>query len=310
MISRRTTLLLASIFKSAYDTRHHSGYGHSDYYTMESSQVYDFLYQNDFPAWFCNAARSAAEEGTVTTRPFGDFILKIHTGESLQPATPNWTWAQREKRGQELLKDLAGCFAKLSKSTDYVPSRVRDSLPQLLQNLELDGYIFRGDDLLAPEEDVLDAKEQSGVLQELYKELQLQNRDTVFHHLSLSEEHYLAKKWDDSISNSRKFFEGVLQEVAASHHLARHGSAISQETYSRPFRVRDYLESSGLLEGKEKQALSSSYGLLSETGGHPYMAENDQARLLRHLALTFSQFALLRLKGFKTSRPGIVGGAP
>jgi len=87
------------------------------------------------------------------------------------------------------------------------------------QSLELDGYVFRGDALLAPEEDVLDAKEQSGVLQDLYRELQLQNQDTVFHHLVLSEEHYLAKKWDDSISNSRKFLEGVLQEVAASHHL-------------------------------------------------------------------------------------------
>jgi hypothetical protein len=95
------------------------------------------------------------------------------------------------------------------------------------------------------------------------------------------------------------FFEGVLQEVAASHHLASRGSAVPEETYSRPARVRDYLEPSGLLEPKEKQALSSSYGLLSETGGHPYMAQSDQARLLRHLALTFSQFALLRLKGSK-----------
>jgi hypothetical protein len=78
------------------------------------------------------------------------------------------------------------------------------------------------------------------------------------------------------------------------HHL--------DETYWRPVRVRDYLESSGLLEPKEKQALASSCGLLNETGGHPYMAQSDQGRLLRHLALTFSQFALLRLKGSR-ARP-------
>jgi len=201
-----------------------------------------------------------------------------------------------------LLQDLAEDVATWRKGVDYWSADARDALTKFLQSLELDGFGFRGDALLAPEEDVLDAKEQGGVLQDLYKELQLQNQDTVFHHLALSEEHYLAKRWDDSISNSRKFLEGVLQEVAASHHLACHGSAISGETYSRPFRVRDYLETSGLLEGKEKQALSSSYGLLSETGGHPYMAESDQARLLRHLALTFSQFALLRLKGFKTGK--------
>ena len=37
---------------------------------------------------------------------------------------------------------------------------------------------------------------------------------------------------------------------------------------------------------------------MSDTGGHPYMAAKDQARLMRHLALTFSQFVLLRLEGY------------
>lgn len=77
------------------------------------------------------------------------------------------------------------------------------------------------------------------------------------------------------------------------------GTEIPEATFSRPARVREYLESSGLLESKEKEALSSVYALLSETGSHPYMAASDQARLLRHLALTLSQFVLLRLKGSK-----------
>jgi hypothetical protein len=67
--------------------------------------------------------------------------------------------------------------------------------------------------------------------------------------------------------------------------------------------VRDYLEQNGLLEGKEKDALAKVYGLLSETGGHPYMAQNEQARLLRHLALSFSQFAMLRFRGCLAARP-------
>ncbi|MCZ6777144.1 MAG: hypothetical protein O7D34_11925 [Ignavibacteria bacterium] len=72
---------------------------------------------------------------------------------------------------------------------------------------------------------------------------------------------------------------------------------LPESTYSRPVQVRDYLEKEGLLETKEKEALASVYGLLSETGGHPYMAQNEQARLLRHLPLTFSEFAMLRLQG-------------
>jgi len=295
MISRRTTRLLTNLFTDPFK-KYQSRYGES-WYSMHKSEadVYDFLYQNDYPAWFCNAARDAASNCYESIRPFEDFVLKIHTGESLEPYTLSWTWPQREKLGQELLRDLAEDVSKLSKDRGYV----KDGLTELVRSLELDGYIFRGDTLLTPEEGVLDAREQGGVLEGLYTELRLQNAETIFHHLELSEQHYLAKRWDDSISNSRKFLEGVLQEVSANHHLAVYGSGIGQEIYSRPVRVRDYLESSGLLEPKEKAALSSSYGLLSETGAHPYMAENDQARLLRHLALTFSQFALLRLKGFK-----------
>jgi hypothetical protein len=283
-----------------------AAFSHTDYYsneaydTMNGSEVYDFLFENEYPPWFCNVGKEAALNCTHSTRPFTDFILRIHTGESLVSVTASWTWQQREKLGQQLLRDLAEDITKQWKARDRWGS-VKHLLDQLYPSLELDGYVFRGDVLLAPEEDVLDVKEESGVLQDLYRGLQLPNQDTVFHHLMLSEEHYLAKRWDDSISNSRKFLEGILQEVAADHHLAPHGSAIDAETYSRPVRVRDYLESSGLLESKEKVALSSVYGLLSQTGGHPYMAESEQARLLRHLALTFSQFALLRLKGFKTS---------
>jgi hypothetical protein len=298
LISRRTTRLIAHLLESTF-RQYHQNYG-SGYYSLRPENVYDFFFENEYEAWFCNAARKSADLCTTSTRAFTDFILKIHTGESLAPATQDWTWHQRERLGQELLKNLARDIARLLKKS-HDASGIRG---QMLQSLELDGYMFQEDVLLAPEEDVLDVKEESGLLQGLYKELQLPNQDTVFHHLTLSEEHYLAKRWDDSISNSRKFLEGVLQEVVASHYLVLQGSAISPEVYSRPARARDYLETSGLLATKEKSALSSLYGLLSETGSHPYMAENEQARLLRHLALTLSQFVLLRLRGFRvSSRP-------
>ena len=44
-----------------------------------------------------------------------------------------------------------------------------------------------------------------------------------------------------------------------------------------------------ILEKKEKEAIAKVYGLLSDTGSHPYIADRDQARLMRHLSLTFSQ---------------------
>ena len=67
--------------------------------------------------------------------------------------------------------------------------------------------------------------------------------------------------------------------------------------------IRTFLEKQNVLTSIEHQTLARVYGLLSSTGGHPYIAEKDQARLMRHLALTFSQFALLRYEGFKKATP-------
>jgi hypothetical protein len=295
MISRRTTLLIAELLEKAF-RRYHSTSHNRGYYTIDTSAVYDFLFENEYPAWFCNAARQAY--GSVSTRPFTDFVLKIHTGESVYAATSSWTWPQREKLGQELIKELAEDIIRRWEAGRDISAlgAVAETLSKCQKSLQLDGYVLRGETLLVPEAEVLEVPEETGVLRGLYDELGLLNRETAFHHLALSEEHYLAGRWDDSISNSRKFLEGVLQEVAASHHAAG-GNQLPEATYTRPARVRDYLESGGLLESKEKEALSSVYGLLSQTGGHPYMARSDQARLLRHLALTLSQFVMLRLKG-------------
>ena len=143
----------------------------------------------------------------------------------------------------------------------------------------------------------MDAEEATGVLQSLYAQLALPHKEKNLEFLKLSEEHYIAKLWADSIHNSRKFLEGTLQEIAAAHSIRVKGSTLSQGTYKSAVKVREYLERENLVDTKEKETLAKVYGLLSETGSHPNMAYNDQARLLRHLALTFSQFAMLRLQG-------------
>ncbi|MDZ7766916.1 MAG: hypothetical protein U5K00_21290 [Melioribacteraceae bacterium] len=126
----------------------------------------------------------------------------------------------------------------------------------------------------------------------------IENHEIIIHHLNLSEEHYINNKWDDSISNSRKFLEGILQEVASRHHTLASKSRLHNNIYEKPFETRNYLESVGLIEKKEKDAISKNYSLLSETGSHPYIAEKDQARLLRYISLTFAEFILLRFNGF------------
>jgi len=57
MISRRTTLLVAEVVAPAF-TRYKQVDRYSrGYYAIDGPAVYDFFFENDYPAWVCNAAR-------------------------------------------------------------------------------------------------------------------------------------------------------------------------------------------------------------------------------------------------------------
>jgi hypothetical protein len=302
MISRRTSVVLAEIYfeRFTYYERNKS-YPHLSTHYVYSDKLYDWLFEQNYPAWFCNGMQKLSRG-----RALKEFVMKLHTGEALYDVTKEWTWKQRERLGQnylrELAEDILGAYEndpeiRQAIAGTYGNHELREAFRKLRSSLELDGYVYRNGHLLAPESDVLDVQEEAGVLESLYASLQLTNLDMFRYHLKLSEEHYLAGRWGDSISNSRNVLESVLREVAAAHSLCRKQTQLPDQTYKSAVDVRKYLEQSGLLEAKEREVIQYTYGLLSNTGSHPYMAEKDQARLLRHMALTLSQFVLLRLQG-------------
>lgn len=231
--------------------------------------------------------------------------MKLHTGETLLKKTPNWTKQQRTKLGQRILRDLAEDILVWSQTPEtYISRSISDKIPELKSKLEIDGYILRDGKLYFSETTILDTEDEIGIIGKLIQDLELNNQDVIKHHLNLSETHYIDEKWDDCIANSRKFLESTLREISDIHHLLETGQNINYSTYSTPYQIRNYLEVQGLIEQKEKEAISKVYSLLSETGSHPYIAQKDQARLMRYLALTFAQFALLRLQGFIVASKG------
>lgn len=293
IISRKCTRLLGGCFQLLFG-RTSYGPGTKSFRLLHDA-LYDFLYDHEFPSWFCNVARSLKRSDE---RSLPDFIQRLHTGESIPP-TPEWTWKQREQLGRQLIMKLADTYFRfIYDNSNKLSKRVNEEAANLMSELELSGFTWVADHLVAAEEDVIEPQEQQGVLSTLWKLLVLPDVATLEHHLANSETQYVGGKWDDCISNSRKVLEGVLQQSASVHHMKSAGSSLPEAQYSKPVAVRDYLESANLLDTKEKKAIAEIYGLLSNTGGHPYIAEKDQARLMRHLALALSQFVMLRLKGY------------
>lgn len=302
MISRRSTKSIAEAYYSHFRDFHRSSSTRTGSNIISRDRLYDFLYINDFEAWLLNAFKAIP---TYDTRRLKEFILQIHTGESIAAATPQWSWQQRQTLGQRILKDLSECLIRLRLTEPdfgrYKNSDIK-SVDLMQRTLELDGYIYRDNVLWVPEETVIEEAEEQGVLESLMTALNLPDIQTLKHHLELSVIDYQESRWDDSISNSRKVLEGVLSQAAARHSTISTGNDLSPKVLDRPVEVREYLEHTEILEKKEKETIASVYGLLSDNGGHPNIAERDQARLMRHLALTFSQFVLLRLEGILRAR--------
>lgn len=296
MISRKTSRILGEFFSSDFSKTIYTSYSPKRTTIVSTNSLYDFLFDNDYPSSLCNLVKNLH-----SLRGVKEFIMKLHTGETQFDATPKWSWEDRKKLGVKYLEDLAEDMLNRYNNAlnDEWKNHYKKNYNELKSNLEFDGYIYKNSQLLKPEIDVLDVEETKGVLHKLYLDVALGNQNTAFHHLELSEEHYHSEKWDDSISNSRKFLECVLQEVSERNNILFYREPLKENIKSRPVKIREYLENEKLLESKEKEALSKVYALLSHTGGHPYMAENDQARLLRNLSLTFSHFVMLKFIDFK-----------
>lgn len=97
MISRRSALATAQLFEFTF--RYYAG---SSYYSR-TRELYDFLFEREYQAWFCNLARAVG----TSSRGVKEFVMQVHTGETLASATKSWSWEQREALGQRYLADLA-----------------------------------------------------------------------------------------------------------------------------------------------------------------------------------------------------------
>ncbi len=296
MISRKTAMVIANAYTGKFSSSVSSGYGTKE--TLYKNGLYDYLYEHEYQSWFCNASKKPS-----SIRGLKEWFLKIHTGETLYDATLNWSWNKRQTLGQGYLKNLARdilMYYEKHFADSFSGKFYKELYDELLRRLEIDGYVFRDSQLYQPDSDVLNIEEEINLLESLHTSLGLSDHDTTFEFFKFSEEHYIAGKWSDSISNTRKFLEAILQQIASRYSVHK-GLSVKNRSLPRAVDVRNSLENEGLLEKKEREAIDKIYGLLSHTGSHPYMAEKDQARLLRQISLTFTQFVMLRLEGALTN---------
>jgi len=303
MISRRSTKRLADLCLRTFRNRQSST---TTPYWIPSDPVYDFLFERDFDLAFCNAANHTAYNGMCS---FEEFILRLHTGESVSSFKSAPLSAASEGQGylrqlsqQMLLPAPTMRPAGMSQQTYDALTResvraIEECRQTLVRSLELDGYVLRNGRLLHLESAIVDIDKQHGVLVEIAREVALANVDVLEHHFDASEEHFTEGRWDDCIAQARKFMECCHREGAvrwSQHFLSK---PLEAHVYERAQEAYSFLRKHGLLSQEEFDVVRETYSFLSAAGGHPYIANNDQARMLRQVALIYAECVLLRLKG-------------
>jgi hypothetical protein len=300
MIGRRTTKRLAQVALERFAENK----GHNMGKWVPWDKVYDFLFEHEFESAFCNAAETACHGGE---REFEEFILKLHTGESVTDYKSKIPLEVAEIEGQVQLRKLANALltefklgAKASafgRSLESTRHAIRKPAVDALESaLELDGYSYKDGRLWHRESAPVDSEKQKGLLSGLARELTLANVDVLEHHLKRADECYEAGQWDDCSSNARKALECVLQEAAAKWSLEIEGIQLPGNTYTSARLVREYLQKRGIITEKEMDAMRANYGLMSDLGSHPNIGKRDEARMLRQIALVLAEYALVTLR--------------
>jgi hypothetical protein len=299
-ISRKSTNYLAQAYLGLYYERE-SYYKKVDYryesktrFKLSLRRLEVFLYDREYDTWLLQKVRTLNEYDTGALL---DLIRGFHTGESIITSLPERDWAVAREYGQTVIKKLA------EDVITHFQSDVRrnfedttcDAVDGLIRQLELDGYVYSSGKLYKSTQEPVDYEEEQNLVIRLASDIPLDNLPILVNHVSQSEKDYLEAHWGNSIINSRQFLESILREISAKYNVNKHGAVLDSKTYNSPAEVRRYMEKEGLLVRKETEAIQHTYGLLSDTGGHPNLSIQEQARLMRNLALAMSQYVLLRV---------------
>jgi len=314
MISRKSARLIAELYEQEFTSIALPNLQQTCGRVTQWSKLYEFLYDLEYDSAFLEWLEKSVRTGVVLK----DFIMRIHTGESLNAITIKLSKAEKAARAQELLRILArdilnlfnskirpqlltptatarGEMLRIVNAMNESQQRPFQIVDRLKSQLELDGYVLRDEQLYYSESAIVPDREEQTYLRSLVAKLPIANKEVITNHLERTEDHYTNKMWGDSISNARNFLEEILNQVVRYIHKEK---KLTSQIPAQARGRRDFLECHGFLDQKEKDAIDKFYGMISDRGSHPNIAEQDEARLMRYIALTFSQYIPLKLEKY------------
>jgi hypothetical protein len=289
MLRNRSVLSLALLAEACFRQMGTRDGGKTYFFWDLTEQFADLLFEKEHPPAVEHYVRSLnSARGACKT-----FILGAWKGYADSAfAVEDPAGGARERNFVKLAQDLIDYAGKRNDAMAGITSRLQ--VKALVRNLELDGYELRDARLVAIDEHAFSVEEIEPLLIRLCRDVGIPTAQ-IEKELKECEDQYVAEKWGASIASARHLLEHVLQE-AARHWLPTRQVSPSDGDLRRAAHVRDELKRTGFMDEKEHRFIGALYGLLSDQGGHPNMAERQNALICRQYALSATQFVLLRLK--------------
>lgn len=178
-----------------------------------------------------------------------------------------------------------------------IPDHVQDPLPSqlasdLVASLRDDGFDFIAGKVVLAGSKAVELQKEDEYLVAKIRDVKLPNIDEVQHHHQESEKAFANRGWGAAASEARNFLVATLRglrEVATTRGKL---AAFKQPGKDGPL-IEDF-KHIGLFTEDEKNAVMHAWVLLSHSGPHVGIQEEDSARLSRLLAIGITEWVVLK----------------
>jgi hypothetical protein len=171
----------------------------------------------------------------------------------------------------------------------------RDLAEELLASLQIDGFEFVAGKLIPATFSGIDLAREDDFLIGAIRNLKLDNMKVILNHHDEADKAYANQSWGPASSETRNFFIAVLRglRARATQLGAPEWSSDNDKDLILNFKTI------GILQEHETEVLEKLRVLLSYSGPHVGIQEQDRARLTRLLILGQAQWLLLRFAAWK-----------
>ena len=236
-----------------------------------------------------------------------DFLPAIHDGtipayvyrnDGCGQPVPN---ATDVAMGQQLLKTFAEVAPRRGLSLpDRVPD-AKNAANELLASLEIDGYEFVSGRLVPATLKGVSLQAEENHLIHLIRTIGPPNLEAILHHHDQADETFVNGNWGSASSETRNFFIAVLRGL---RDVATSTGGIKAFADGNDKNLIEDFKTIGLLTDEEKEAILKLWVLLSYSGPHVGIHDQERARLTRLLVLGLVQLLWLKFiawanNGFK-----------